>query len=67
MEEQRLGGDAADVEAGASELVGALDECGFQAEFSGADGCGVTGRAAADDCYVVNCLCQGDLLSGRSA
>ena len=46
VEEQGLGGDAADVEAGSAELVGALDERGLEAKLAGADGCGVTGGSA---------------------
>ena len=59
----RLGGDAAPVEAGAAELVGLFDERDFEAELRGADGAGVAGGAAADDCEVVNRLCQGVLRS----
>ena len=46
--EQGLGGDAADVEAGAAEEF-ALDAGDLQAELGGADGGGVSARAGADD------------------
>ena len=58
VEQQSLGRDAADVEAGAAEFVVFLDECGLQSQLSGANGRGVSGRSAADDGYVVNRLWQ---------
>ena len=54
VEEQRLGRDAADVQAGAAEESVFFDESGFQAVLAGADGGGVSGRAAADDGDVVD-------------
>ncbi len=54
VEEEGLGGDAADVEAGSAEDVGGLDEGDFEAELACANGGGVAGRAAADDGYVVD-------------
>ena len=54
VEQQSLGRDAADVQAGAAEESVFFDERGFQAVLAGADGGGVSGRAAADDGYVVN-------------
>ena len=54
VEEQRLGRDAADMQAGAAEESVFFDERGFQAVLAGADGGGVSGRAAADDGYVVH-------------
>jgi hypothetical protein len=53
VEEQRLGGNAADVQAGAAEESVFFDERGFQAVLAGADGGGVSGGAAADDGDVI--------------
>ena len=50
--QQRLGGDAADVEADAAEALVALDEHGLQAEVGGAEGGGVAARARADHDHV---------------
>ena len=55
-EKEGFGGDAADVEAGAAELVCALDEGGLEPELAGADGGCVACGPAADDGYVVNDL-----------
>ena len=60
VKQQRLGRDAADVQAGSAEKTIFFDQGGFQAVLSGADGSGVTGRAAADDCDVINSFGQGD-------
>ena len=46
--DHRLGGDAADVEAGAAQLA-ALDDDGVDAELAGADGADIAARAGADD------------------
>ena len=46
--QQRLGRDAADVDAHAAELV-LLDHGGGEAELGGADGADVAGGAAAED------------------
>ncbi len=54
VEEQRLGRDAAHVQAGAAEHVVFFDEGGFQAVLAGADGSGVASRTAADDGDVIN-------------
>ena len=54
IEQQRLGRDAAHVQAGAAEHVVLLDECGLQSILAGADGGGVAGRTAADDGNVIN-------------
>ena len=54
IEQQGLGRDAADVQAGAAEHVVLLDECGFQSILAGADGGGVAGRTTADDGDVIN-------------
>ena len=64
VEEEGLGGDAADVEAGAAELGGGFDQGNLEAVLGGADGRGVTGGAAADDCDVVDRLRQGELHFG---
>src|SRR4051812_31390010 len=58
IEQQRLGRDAAHVQAGAAELVVFLDERGLQAKLAGADGGGVTGRAGANDGNVIDRLWQ---------
>ena len=47
--EQRLAGDAADVQAGAAEGLAAFDEGSFQAELRAANRRDVAARAAADD------------------
>ncbi len=54
VEQQRLGRNAADVQAGAAEVRVFLDQGSLQAVLAGADGGSVSGRAAADDGYVVN-------------
>jgi hypothetical protein len=53
IEKQRFGRDAADMQAGAAEESVFFDERGFQAVLAGADRGSVSGRAAADDGYVV--------------
>src|SRR5215472_13551114 len=58
IEQQRLGGNAADVQTGAPQLLVLLDERRLQAQLSGAKGRGVSGRSAADDGYVINCFRQ---------
>src|SRR4051812_10855940 len=58
VEQQRLGRDAAHVQAGAAELVVFLNEGDFQAKLAGADGGCVTGRAGANDGNVVDRLWQ---------
>ena len=50
--QQRLGGDAADVEAHAAEPVIALDEHRLEAEVGGAERCRVAAGARADDDHV---------------
>ena len=54
VEQQRLGRNAAHVQAGAAEESVFFDECGFQALLAGANGGGVSGRSAADDGDVIN-------------
>ena len=56
VEQQSFGRDAADVQAGAAEESVFFDESGFQAVLTGANGSGVSGRTAADDGYVVDCV-----------
>ena len=53
MLEQRLGGDAAPVQAGAAEHRRPLDHRGAQAELGGANGGDVAAGSRADDDYVV--------------
>ena len=64
VEEQRLGRNAAPVQAGAAKLVVLLDESRLEAVLTGADGGGISGGASADDGYVVDCVCQVKLRSG---
>jgi len=47
------------VEAGATELVGLFNEGDLEAELCGADGAGVAGGTAAENCQVVDSFCQG--------
>ena len=54
VEQQGLGRDAADVQAGAAQVGVFLDQGGLQAELAGANGRGVSGGTAADDGYVVD-------------
>ena len=51
--EQRLGGDAADVEAGAAEGLALLDDGSLQAELRRPDGADIAARAGADDDEIV--------------
>src|SRR5262249_16883682 len=53
VEQQRLGRDAADVQAGAAEVAVFFDQGNLQSILAGANGGGVSGRAAADDGDVV--------------
>ena len=50
---QRLGWDAADVEASAAMGGAFLDDCDFHSELSGADGANITAGAGADDNEIV--------------
>src|SRR5579871_1474541 len=54
VEQQRLGRNAAHMEAGSAEESVLFDECGFQAVLAGADGAGISGGPAANDGYVIN-------------
>ena len=54
IEQQRLGRNAAHVQAGAAEESVFFDERSFQALLAGANGGGVSGRSAADDGDVIN-------------
>ena len=54
VEQQRLGRDAAHVQAGAAEESVFFDESGLQAVLAGANRGSVSGRSAADDGYVVS-------------
>ena len=54
VEEQRLGGDAAHVQAGAAQDIGFFDEASLQPPLAGADGGGVPRGAGADDGNVID-------------
>ena len=56
--QQHLGGNAADVQAGAAEKRIFLDDDGLQAQLAGADGGDIPARSAADNCHVVLCHAQ---------
>ena len=58
IEKQGLSRDTADVKAGSAEVGIFLDEGGLKPKLSGANGGGVSGRPAADDGYVVDCVSQ---------
>ena len=58
VEQQRLGGNAADVQAGSTQLVVFFDQTGFQSPLPGANSGGVPCRAATDDCDVVDLVRQ---------
>ena len=58
IEQQRLGWNAAHVQARAAEKSIFFNECGFQAPLARADGRGVSGRSAADDGDVINSFRQ---------
>ena len=58
VEKQRLGGDAAPVEAGAAQLLVPLDERGLEPVLPGADGGGIPGGTSAENCDVINRFCQ---------
>ena len=66
VEKEGLGGDAADVEAGAAEDVGGFDEGDLEAELSGANGRGIACGSAADDGYVIDSVCQSCSVPARS-
>ena len=53
IEQQCLGRNTADVQAGAAEEAVFFDECGLEAPLASADGGRVSGGATADDGYVV--------------
>ena len=61
VEEQGLGGNAAHVQAGASQLLFPLDQRDLQPVLPGADGGGISAGSAADDDYVVDCFCHSKL------
>ena len=58
LEEQRLGGDAAHVQAGAAVVRLFFNQDGLQPVAGGAEGGGVAARPAADDCHVVGHVCH---------
>ena len=53
--QQRLGGDAADVETGAAKGLAAFDDGGLQAQLGAADGADIAAGARADDDHVIGC------------
>ena len=59
IEKQGLSRDAADVQAGAAQVGVFLDEGGFQAQLSGADGRSVPSGPATDDGYIVDSVSHG--------
>ena len=65
VEQQRLGRNAADVQAGAAEERVFFDERSLKAVLAGADGGGVSGRSAADDGDVIDGFGQGIVLSRK--
>ena len=65
IEQQSFRRNTADVETGAAEESVFFNESGFQAILAGADGGGVSGRAAADDGNVVDGFGQGRPLEKR--
>ena len=58
VKEQRLGWNAAHVQAGAAKLVVLLNEGHFEPILAAADGGSVSARTAADDRYIVDCVWQ---------
>ncbi len=54
VKQQGLGRNTADMQTGAAEVWVFLDQRGLQAQLTRANGGGVSGRAAADDGYVIN-------------
>jgi hypothetical protein len=58
VEEERLGRNAADVKAGASQLRFFLNHGGFETILPGANGGRISGGPSADDGYVVDGFCQ---------
>src|ERR1039458_5505070 len=58
IEQQRLGWNATDMQAGATQVRIFLDEGRLQSKLPGANGRSVSRRSAADDGYVVNGLWQ---------
>ena len=53
--QQRLGRDAAHVEAGTTKGIAAFNDCSFEAQLSAADGRNIAARASADDDHVIVC------------
>ena len=60
--EQGLGGDAADVEAGAAQRLAALDAGGLQPELRGPDRGDIAARPGADHDHVEVSLCHSSTL-----
>ncbi len=63
VEQQRLGGNAAHVQARPAQLLGLLDQRDLQPVLPGANRGRVTGWPTAENCNVVNRVCQGMLRS----
>src|SRR5271166_576599 len=59
VKQQGLGGDAAHVQAGASQVGVFLDEGGLEAQLPGADGRSVPSGPATDDGYIVDGVSHG--------
>jgi len=60
IEKQRLGGDAAYVQAGAAEVRVFLDQGRLKAKLARTDRRRVSGRAATDDGYIVDSVSHND-------
>src|SRR5277367_4792402 len=58
--EDCLGRNAAPEEAGSTETVVCINQSGLQAILRGADRAGISGRTAAENHYIKNCICQGN-------
>ena len=58
IEEQRLGRNAADVQAGSAQLLLFFNERHRQPKLRRAKRRGIPARPAANDCYIVKCLCN---------
>src|SRR6266853_1147988 len=65
IEEQGFGGDAANVQACAAELVVFFDEAGFQSKLARAECGGVSAGSGADDGDVINGVWHSSAPSGR--
>jgi hypothetical protein len=66
VEEQRLGRNAADVQAGSAQLVALLNQRNLQPVLRAANGRRIPGRSAANNRHVKNRLCHRELHSRRA-